>query len=168
MKQILIALALGALVACSTKINEPSVPPEEQQPPEALTSIELLPVVASPETLQMVEPLKPPALSLQPTITLSPAGATSIKEVLSVTVRVEIKGSEGPHELIAEFGAPGPFPYERRGKTISGSAFDVQTVEFVLPVAGTMIDQQNLSGTWSVALFHDGQRLSAPTFELAQ
>ncbi len=171
MKRFLVFFALAALGAC-TRGGEPpvlSVPPlaPEDQAPESLLSVDLLPGAVSPGVVEMVEPLPPPPLSLQPSISISPAGATRLKDVNSVLVKVELKGSAGPHEVIAEFGAPGTIPYERRVKAIAGSAFDVQTVEFVLPVAGTMIDQQNLSGTWTVALFHDGQKLSAPTFELS-
>jgi hypothetical protein len=109
----------------------------------------------------------PPPLSALATISYSPESARSVSEVLAVTVKVELRGSQGPHELIANFEAPGSLPFERRAKPLDGSAFDTHVVEFVLPVAGTMIAQQPVTGTWAVALYHDGEKLSAPTFELA-
>jgi hypothetical protein len=141
-------------------------------PPDPLTPDPAAVVPAESATVRRVQPEapqpQPPPLSALASIRYSPETASSVNEVLSVTVRVELKGSQGAHEVIANFEAPGSMPFERRVKVIDGSAFDTHVVEFVLPVAGTMIPQTGLSGIWTVALYHDGEKLTAPTFELTR
>ena len=112
--------------------------------------------------------LEPPPLGLVATATLEPSGVSRVSQVLAIRVRVEVKGSVGAHQLFAEFGAPGDVTYERKSASIEGDGFTPRTIDFVLPVAGTMIDAQQLSGTWTVRIFHDGQPLAAPTFELTR
>ena len=141
--------------------------PIDVDPPVPLTpEPQAVPVQENRVTREAEPERPPPPLTALTTVSYEPPSARSIGEVLAVTVRVEVRGSQGTHEVIANFDAPGSMPYERRAKVIEGSAFDAHVVEFVLPVAGTMIAQAGLQGTWSVPLYHDGEKLGAPTFEL--
>jgi hypothetical protein len=140
------------------------------EPPEPLTPVEVeVPVVEQPRVTREAEPERPlPPLTALTRITYSPESARSMSEVLSVTVHVELHGSQGGHEVVANFEAPGGMPYERRAKQIDGTAFDTHQIDFVLPVAGTMIPQAGLSGVWVASLYHDGEKLAVPTFELTR
>ena len=138
------------------------------EPPEPLTPV-AVPVVEEPRVTREAEPERPlPPLTALTRVTYSPATARSMSEVLAVTVHVELRGSQGGHEVVANFEAPGGMPYERRAKPIDGTAFDTHELDFVLPVAGTMIPQAGLSGVWVASLYHDGERLAVPTFELTR
>lgn len=138
------------------------------EPPQPLTPVEV-PVVEQPRVTREAEPERPlPPLTALTSITYLPATARSMGEVLSVTVHVEVHGSQGGHEVVANFEAPGGMPYERRAKQIDGTAFDTHQIDFVLPVAGTMIPQAGLSGVWVASLYHDGEKLAVPTFELTR
>jgi hypothetical protein len=115
---------------------------------------------------QFVGPAPLPVL-LAPSITFDPPEAVQIADVLNVIVTVRVLNSQGPHEVSAELLTPSGFHYQRRAVPIDGPAEQEKTATFVVPVAGTMIAEQKLAGIWSVKLFHDGEALSTPTFELA-
>jgi hypothetical protein len=108
----------------------------------------------------------PPPASASVQVLIEPEGQASVTEVRSVTARLSVAGTGGDHGISAEFLTPSGTPYESRSASISGSAFDDHTLEFNLPVAGTLIDSSNLSGTWKVQFFLDGARLADQTFEL--
>jgi hypothetical protein len=97
---------------------------------------------------------------------MEPAAQQSVTEVRSVTARLSVLGSEGEHRISAEFLTPAGVPYEGRSAAISGTASQTETVEFNLPVAGTLIDSSNLTGTWKVQFFLDGQKFAEQPFEL--
>jgi hypothetical protein len=108
-----------------------------------------------------------PAISLTGSVVFDPPTAVRIGEVLTVTLHVVVKNSAGPHQVIAEFVAPGAIDYERRVAPIDGPLDQEKSVDITLPVAGTLIDQQKLAGSWSARLFVDGERFSTPTFGLS-
>ena len=132
------------------------------EPPEPLVRIE--PVAEVTPAVRVVT--APPPVVLVPSISTEPSGSTRVNEVLSVMVRVQVKNAIGQHSVIADFIAPGAIDYQRKVQTIEANG-DEQTVVFELPVAGTLIDREKLTGTWSVRLFVDSERLSTPTFEIA-
>jgi hypothetical protein len=155
----LAVLALAAVVfaACADRKPEVSI-----EPPEPLVRIEPVAEVAP----SVGATVSPPPVVLVPSISTEPAGTVRLSDVLSVTVRVVVKNAIGERDVIADFIAPGPVDYQRKVQRIMGTGGE-QTVVFDLPVAGTLIDQQKLTGTWSVRLFVDGEQLSTPTFEIA-
>jgi hypothetical protein len=107
----------------------------------------------------------PPALSVQTQATASPAGAVSKGLVDSITLSVDLLGAD-PGELALEIIAPNGTPYERHATQMQGTAFDAQHFEFVLPVAGTWIDSQSLTGSWSANVFVAGVAQQALTFDI--
>src|SRR5439155_3709365 len=148
--------------ACADKRSQQAlesggVEPVMIQPPAEAAEAAPLPVAVAVPALPVI---------LAPSIIFDPLTASRTQEVFTVTVQVVVKNSQGPHELSAEFVAPGAINYERRATAIDGPVDQEKMVTFVLPVAATMIDQQKMTGTWVVKLFHDGAQLSAPTFEL--
>ena len=56
--------------------------------------------------------------------------------------------------------------YERHVAQLQGSALDTQHFDFVLPVAGTWIDSQSLTGSWSANVFVAGVSQQTLTFDI--
>jgi len=107
----------------------------------------------------------PPTFSLQTGATLSPSGNTSKSMVDAVTVSVDMIGTPAT-ELAVEFVSPSGTPYERRTVQATGSVDDAQHFDFVLPVAGTWIDSQAITGQWTARIFLAGAEQPAATFTI--
>jgi hypothetical protein len=155
MRPTFVAVILAA--ACVEK--RPDVTTE---PPDPLVRVQVPAEAAAPFEVASA----PLPVVFTPSIIAQPSDTLQVSQMLTVTVRVGIKNAIGPHEVIAVFVAPPPLDYQRMVQTIDVRGEET-SVEFTLPVAGTMIDQQKLVGLWQVRLFLDGTELSAPTFEIA-
>jgi len=110
----------------------------------------------------------PPPLAATGTISVDPPDARSPSMVRSVTARFSVIGVTAPSNLDVEFTMPGGTPYEKRTATLDADPFNPQQMQFVLPVAGTFIDTNDLTGSWQVNLRLGANVLSTQTFELAR
>jgi hypothetical protein len=157
------ALACAAVLAlsCADRSSEPAPNISPLDPVVVASPIDA-PTVALGPAMQQA-----PALSVAPSILFNPSTAVRVGEVLTVTLHLVVKNAAGPHQVIAEFVAPGAIDFERRVAPIDGPIDQEKTVDITLPVAGTLIDLQKLTGDWNVRVFVDGERFSTPTFGLA-
>ncbi len=172
MKRILLCAALAAaLLACSepmapvTSLSAPDVllPASQTQSVEPL--VELVPevAIARPETgLTQAAPLQ-----IFSSATLIPPDAASLHEVRAVLVRFELIGAPVTQGLALEFVAPQDVVFERRQGALEAGPFASQTVEYELPVAGTLIDLNELTGRWTARLNLEGEAIGAQDFELS-
>ena len=110
----------------------------------------------------------PPPLAATGTLSINPPNAHSPSTVRSVTVTYSVIGVTAPSDLDVEFTMPGGLPYEKRTSTLTADPFNPQQLQFVLPVAGTFIDTNDLTGSWQVNLRLGANVLSTQTFELAR
>lgn len=171
MRAFALALAaLGGLVGCSLRSDERvSVPAPQTLDPDSLNAIALQPSSQhEPLAAGWVEPLKPPPPACKASIAVEPSGKSSVSEVRSVRFQFDLIGVQGPAPLEVEFLAPGGIAYERRKVALSGTAFDHQSVQLELPVAGTVIDSSSLAGTWSASCEVRGTKLASAAFELSR
>lgn len=98
---------------------------------------------------------------------LLPAGQTSIQEVNSVQLSVQVQKWAGGSELVTEFLAPGEVLYERRAVTIPQSNDSLpRKLSLNLPVAGTHVQNFGLAGDWRIDIFIDGERVATQSFGL--
>jgi signal peptidase I len=93
----------------------------------------------------------------------SPAGAERVGDLKTLTVRVQMEGFK-PGTMAVEFMAPGDVPFQRKTARLSG--LPIEEHAFSLPVAGTLIDTNNLSGRWAARLTAHGKTVSTWNFEL--
>jgi hypothetical protein len=107
-----------------------------------------------------------PELSAALEAALDPVEAHSTAEVRRVLFTASVIGVAGPRGVTLELLSPSGDVYERQVETLFGSAFDVQRVEFDLPVAGTFIDQSGLAGMWTARLNLGDEPVALDTFEL--
>ncbi len=106
--------------------------------------------------------LRPPELKITATVTSTPAGATLQSPLDFITLGVDLYGAT-PGEVAIELIAPGGSMYQRFATELTGEATQIQHVEFVLPVAGTWIDSQAMTGTWYAHVYFQGsERLTQP------
>jgi len=110
----------------------------------------------------------PPPLAATGTLMIDPPGAHSPSTVRSVTATFSVVGVTASSDLDVEFSMPDGLPYEKRIATLNADPFNAQQLQFILPVAGTFIDTNDLNGTWQINLRLGGDILSAQTFELSR
>jgi hypothetical protein len=168
MKRVVL-FPLLLLAACTDRrvdaISEVGAPdPITAEPSIDVATID--PAQGAARPLPAIELIKPLPVIFAPSVAADPAGAIKLADVGAITVHVVVKNAGGPHEVSVEFVAPGEINYQRKAVTIDGPVDQEKIVDFELPVAGTMITQQKLSGVWSARLFLDGAPMSTPTFEL--
>jgi hypothetical protein len=163
LKARLRAFACAAVLSlsCADRSSEPAPGISPLDPVVVAT-----PVDAPGEALAAPMQQAPPIV-VTPSIVFEPPTATRISEVTSVTLHVVVKNAAGPHQVIAEFVAPGAIDFERRIAPVDGPLDQEKVVDIRIPVAGTLIDLQKLTGTWSIRVFVDGERFSTPTFGLS-
>jgi len=111
-------------------------------------------------------PAPPPPLSVTFAIRYEPAGETRLDNIRYVNAVFTIVGGTSANNATVEFIGPGGSPYESRTALLRDTPFEEQQLEFPLSVAGTLIDTAQLTGTWKVPLFIDGQMLAEPVFQL--
>lgn len=107
-----------------------------------------------------------PSLSFKASVFNPTSHQKPLAELDSVDLDVEVVGAFAGSEVSVEFFEPGGSVYERRTLALSGTVFDNQQVRFTLPVAGTLIEQMKLAGTWQARFELDGTELQTQTFEL--
>jgi hypothetical protein len=156
-----LACAAVLVLSCADRSSDPAPGISPLDPVVVATPVDA-PGVALAAPLQQA-----PAIVVTPSIVFDPPTATRISEVNSVTLHVVVKNAAGPHQVIAEYVAPGAIDFERRVAPIDGPMDQEKVVDIRVPVAGTLIDLQKLTGTWTIRLFVDGERFSTPTFGLS-
>ncbi len=110
----------------------------------------------------------PPPLAATGAISLDPPATRSPSIVRSVTASFSVIGVTAASDFDVEFTMPSGLPYEKRIAPLIADPFNLQQLQFVLPVAGTFIDSNDLTGTWQVSLRLGGNVLTTQTFELAR
>lgn len=94
------------------------------------------------------------------------ATATPSLEPLAIGVHVTLEGGAGD-ALAVEFTTPDGLVYERQTLPIADAPFEVQAFDFVLPVAGTWIESQQLYGEWRAHVLVGDRELLAEPFTVA-
>ncbi len=139
--------------------------------PEPLNEAPPLPpelALAQPQRIEAVAvaPLELPVLRVLPSALQEPLDAASLGEVRSVLLRFEVSGAPVTSEVALELIAPGEVVYERRTAALTVGPFQSETLQFELPVAGTLIDINGLAGQWAAQLTIDGEPVVSQEFEL--
>lgn len=123
-------------------------------------------VPPAPELLY-AEPVREPARHLVRT-TLSPIGATTLRDVQAAEVEVEVSGGAvGAREVSVLFVSPQGLAWERQARRVDIAPAATATVRFSLPISNTLVEDQALSGRWSVTTLDEGVELAATSFEVA-
>jgi hypothetical protein len=127
--------------------------------------------VASPSVTRVnaAEPTRgppPPALHATATLVRTPLDPQQPDGALgSITLHVELIGAMGG-ELGVEFVTPDGTMYQRQVATARLAPFDTQTFDFTLPISGTWISSQALSGRWHGHLLLGANELLSESFDL--
>lgn len=161
-----IVICLG-FSACSRSVEplaqgESVAPPLVNVDPATFVSVEVPGLPEAPTAVGL------PALSARSRMRVDPPGATSIDEVRSLYFDVDISGAPRGAQLAAEWVANGEVVYERRTAVLELGPQAPQQHTFELPVAGTMIRQSQLTGSWTARFFLDGAEVSSQAFGLTR
>ena len=156
--------ALLTLVACQQ--TSPSI--DLTVEPLARGTIDVAPPVTTSTIapafhLTPPQPLPPP--EAQVTLIRDPEGAMAVAALQSLTAHVTVTGATDG-DIAIEFIAPGGTIYQRQAQPSANTPLTAQTFDFVLPVAGTWIDSNALTGTWEAVLMFGPAQLHDDTFEL--
>ena len=92
-----------------------------------------------------------------------PANETRLSRINWISFEVSLGAVAAPRELQAEFLTPKGSMYEVRKMTVRPGE---RAVGFLLPVAGTTMDQSGLSGQWTLPAFLDGALAAELSFEV--
>ncbi len=104
-------------------------------------------------------------IAIRPTLVTEPLNTTQVSELREVHVTVDVSGVD-PSELALEFVSPEGDVFERQTARLTERRTVAQSVEFLLPVAGTLIASTQRVGTWQARLFHDGAPVQTLSFEV--
>lgn len=115
-------------------------------------------------TTTNIAPPPPPALAAT-LVVKNRIAKHSARETLSVSFYVDVIGANGG-DLALELVTPDGTVYQRMLQDLGTDPFATQHFEFKLPVAGTWIQSQGLTGTWDAHLFRADAELVHETFEL--
>lgn len=158
-------LALAMVAGSAAGCRELPTPPEhvETLPPQPLPSqpeepqelLPLLPIVVEPKLPVWVRPM----------VETVPAGSYSVAELETLVLSAEVVNGEPGAEVVLELDAPGEVPYQRLTATVEG---DPARAVFELPVAGTWIHQNRMTGIWTARFLADGAVAGTQTFELSE
>ena len=96
---------------------------------------------------------------------VEPANAISLADVNQIRVSVTLLNA-GSGQVSAEFFAPGDVPYQGDFRALSGTP-GIQTLQFSLPIAGTVAESGGMSGDWKVSLLLNGSPLTQQRFALS-
>lgn len=152
-------LVLGILAAPTLACQKPD--PVDTLPPQPLSDraggepLDFLPM----PTLQ-AEPLV--SIWVRPSFQAEPPGAFSLQELETLVFTAELVNGATGSEVVLELEAPGEVPYQRLTAQIDESG----RAEFRVPVAGTWIQQAQMSGIWTARFLADGAVPGVQTFEL--
>ena len=163
-KSIVVAVSAASLMIGCVSGNAPKL---EVPPPEPLTGISE-PQPADPSVTLAPPPSRAPlaAIRATPTVRFHPEEAQSLAEVQSVTVSWDVQNLFGTANFAVEMFANEGLPYERRSFVVEGAGRETTTVSFELAVAGTVIEQSQLVGSWEAKLFLDNEAVASSTFEI--
>lgn len=163
----IIAVALGALAACAAK-PEPTLQPVTLEPeklPSDPTPVEKLP---EPQevTLAPTSTILPLRLfaSGSAKYTLVPDGALKVSEVHAVNLSLEVLNGPAGGAVHMELVAPSGLSYERQEQQLQAGK---SRLDFTVPVAGTLIQQVGMSGTWTAHFTLDGRELATQQYSLS-
>jgi hypothetical protein len=108
----------------------------------------------------------PPPLTITLVVSKDPPEATSVSEVRTVDVKMYALGLQVPNALELHLLTPSGSLYQRSTAALEGSPFNEQNTVFQLPVSGTAIDSNSVSGTWTAKLLVNGEDAASQNFEL--
>lgn len=112
-----------------------------------------------------VEP-PPPPVTGKAVIEFLPSGATTLGEVRAVVFRLEVTNASGRVPVALELTAPSGLPFQRMEREERAEPGQPLSVEFSLPVAGTLLHHSRMHGVWTAAFYLDGRALDTVQFEL--
>lgn len=135
------------------------------------------PLPVSPGPLGAVIPPGPELLYAEPApcpprhlvrAALLPAGATTLRTAQAAEVTVEVScGAVGAREVSVLFVSPQGLAWERQARRVAVARGATETVSFKLPISNTLVEDQALSGRWSVTTLDEGVELATTSFEVA-
>ncbi len=96
-----------------------------------------------------------------------PVGESSVGRVISMKLCLETIGAPAGAQVSLEIRAPKAFVYQRRDFILNAGPASPQRIDFLLPVAGTLIDSGGLAGRWNATFFMDGLAIAEEQFELS-
>lgn len=171
MIRVLISVVIAGLIGCSRPAAiepapvEPPDTPVVSEPPEQLpeSSESLSPAVLEPDGAQLETSV---LLQATGSVMIEPSGTTSIREVNVARVLFDISGATAGSEAVVEILAPSGTPYQVRSRLLDASQVESWPIEVRVPVAGTVIHESRLSGTWTARLAVNGAFISTRTFTL--
>jgi hypothetical protein len=166
-------LTLLCLTACAqqsaTSLEQQSAGGVEVMPADSLQAQGPTRLQRPPFELQREAPTVPAVpIKATSTVTRSPAGANTVTDVREIQVSFDVSNATYRTTAAAEFVGPSGQPYQRLEAAIGVAPPADDHLTFELPVAGTIIDTNKLSGVWSVRLLVDGQTIATQSFELTR
>lgn len=168
----LVFVALVALGGCTRGAEAVESPPEAPSDPVVVTEPPApLPeeeASRTPPSYQQPHTLEPQSIPLEASgaVTLEPMGASSIRDVSVARVRFVISGASAGTDAVVELVAPSGTPYQVRRSKVGSTNDESWPMEMQVPVAGTVIHESGLSGTWTARLAVAGRVISTQTFDL--
>jgi hypothetical protein len=102
------------------------------------------------------------------TITHHPDQSAGIDQLRSVDFAIQVPNAEGSLQVTLELETPGGLPFEKWERNATAPAGQPVQVDFTLPVAGTLITQGKLAGTWKATVRVDGKILQRKSFEIGR
>ncbi len=157
----LVVIGLGA--GCHEAAAPPSaetLPPQPlpDQTPDPLPQLALMPLQT-----RYAEPKLP--VWVRPTVEAEPAGSFSVESLETLVLTAEVVNGAPGAEVVLELDAPGEVPYQRLTAKLEGAP---ARAVFQLPVAGTWIHQNQMTGLWTARFLADGALAGTQTFEISE
>lgn len=162
MKRLWVAGLFSAGLLALAGCDDHAVP--ETLPPDAVTGA---PAPAPPNASSGIpEPTRAPPPQLAFSVVSEPTDATNLREVRDLVVYVHVSGTWASNDIGVEFISPSGNVYERQARSIEDSLQSEQVLAFRLPVAGTFITANAMSGIWQARVWMNGLERAAQPFEL--
>jgi hypothetical protein len=121
--------------------------------------------LVAPTQLLAAEPLPLPARH-RLTLSARPAGARSLGQLEALDVEVAVEaGPRMLREVSVVFVSPLGLAWEHQTRVHDGVAGDA-TLRFSLPIATTLVEDQGLSGTWTITSHDSGRDVATASFEV--
>jgi hypothetical protein len=184
MKRLLAAAAFALLAfACTTPPGDVAPTVDASVGPPADASIEPVDAGIEPDDAGLeddagtvpddaggepdagVEP-PPPPVTGEAGFEFLPSDATTLGEVRAVVFRLQVANASGRLPVALELTGPSGLPFQRMEREVRAEPGQPLTVEFTLPVAGTLIHNARMHGAWIATFDTQGRTLDTVRFEL--
>lgn len=174
---LLFGLAMTACSRPSPKVEGPPPVIEVEQPDELVNVGGAEPVLKSPGELQPAAqflnqvPISfevnraPVAPKVIASVVMLPAPSMNAEQLREVKLSLSLTAEEAG-ALKVEFVAPDGAVFDRREANFEANVLVPQTLEFSLPIAGTWVHTQAMTGVWTARALFNGETVAASTFEV--